>query len=91
MWSKRQLETGYPENEKPALQLSQVSKQRRPFVRRQEPTIDNQAIRRKNAWQIRRRIQPGHGREKSDVVVEHRLERLRRVVVKVRGSFANAA
>src|SRR6266498_4292983 len=73
------------------LELAEVRQQRCPLIRRDEPAIDNQAVRRKKRRQVGRWNQLRQVREEGVVVIEHLLERRRRVVVKIGGGLADAA
>src|SRR4030095_16518209 len=73
------------------LQLSQVSQQCGPLVRRYKTTIYHEAGRRKNRRQVGWRTQPRPAAEHGVVVVQHLLERCRGVVVKIRSGLAGSA
>src|SRR6266545_3155766 len=73
------------------LELAEVRQQRCPLIRRDEPAIDNQAVRRKKRRQVGQWNQLRQVREEGVVVIEHLLERRRRVVLKIGGGLTDAA
>src|SRR6266850_7423677 len=72
------------------LKLSEISQQRWSLIRRHEPAIDDESVRRKKRWQVRGRIEPGHSSEESVVVVQYLLECRGGVIVKVRCRSADS-
>jgi hypothetical protein len=56
-------------------ELSQVRQQRWSLLRRHEPAIDHETVRRKNRREVWRRVEPGRSPEERVVVVEHGIER----------------
>jgi len=56
-------------------ELSEVRQQRWSLLRRHEPAIDHETVRRKNRREVWRWVEPGRSPEERVVVVEHGIER----------------
>ena len=55
-------------------ELSEIRQQSWSLLRRHEPAIDHETVRRENRWQVWRRVEPCRAPEERVVVVEHGLE-----------------